>query len=34
MIEVESDYETVKYEQPFHSHVYENQLETRKPKWN
>ena len=27
MIEVENDYETVTYEQPFHSHVYENQLE-------
>ena len=27
MIEVENDYETVAYEQPFHSHVYENQLE-------
>ena len=27
MIKVEIDYETVTYEQPFHSHVYENQLE-------
>ena len=27
MIKVENDYETVTYEQPFHSHVYENQLE-------
>ena len=27
MINVENDYETVTYEQPFHSHVYENQLE-------
>ena len=27
MIEVENDYETVTYEQPFHSHIYENQLE-------
>ena len=27
MIEVENDYETVTYEQPFHSHVFENQLE-------
>ena len=27
MIEVENDYETVTYEQAFHSHVYENQLE-------
>ena len=27
MIEVENDYETVTSEQPFHSHVYENQLE-------
>ena len=26
MIEVENDYETVTYEQPFHSHIYENQL--------
>ena len=27
MIEVETEYETVMYQQPFHSHVYENQLE-------
>ena len=27
MIKVENDYDTVTYEQPFHSHVYENQLE-------
>ena len=27
MIEVENGYETVTYEQLFHSHVYENQLE-------
>ena len=27
MIEVENDYEAVTYEQPFHSRVYENQLE-------
>ena len=27
MIEVENDYETVTYEKPFHSYVYENQLE-------
>ena len=27
MIEVENDYETVTYEQPFHSHIYESQLE-------
>ena len=27
MIEVENDYETVTYKQPFHSHVYENHLE-------
>ena len=27
MIKVENDYETVIYEQPFHSHVYENHLE-------
>ena len=27
MIEVENDYETVLYEQLFHSHVYENQFE-------
>ena len=27
MIEVENDYEIVTYEQFFHSHVYENQLE-------
>ena len=27
MIEVENDEENVTYEQPFHSHVYENQLE-------
>ena len=27
MIKVENDYETVTYEQPFHSHIYENQLE-------
>ena len=27
MIEIENDYETVTYERPFHSHVYENQLE-------
>ena len=27
MIEVENEYEIVMYEQPFHSHVYENQLE-------
>ena len=27
MIEDENDYETVTYEQPFLSHVYENQLE-------
>ena len=26
MIEVENYYETVTYKQPFHSHVYENQL--------
>ena len=27
MIEVENDYEPVIYEQLFHSHIYENQLE-------
>ena len=27
MIEVENDYETVTYKQPFHSYVYENHLE-------
>ena len=27
MTEVENDHETVTYEQPFHSHVYGNQLE-------
>ena len=27
MIEVENDYETVTYEQLFHSHFYENQFE-------
>ena len=27
MIEVENDYETVTYEQPFHSQIYENHLE-------
>ena len=27
MIEVENDYETIKYEQPFSSHINENQLE-------
>ena len=27
MIKGENDYETVTYEQPFHSHIYENQLE-------
>ena len=27
MIVIENDYKTLKYEQPFHSHVYENQLE-------
>ena len=27
MIKVENDYKTVTYEQPFHSHIYENQLE-------
>ena len=27
MIEVENDFETATYEQPFRSHVYENQLE-------
>ena len=27
MIKVENEYETVTYEQPFHSHIYENQLE-------
>ena len=27
MIEVKNDYETVTYEQLFHSHIYENQLE-------
>ena len=26
MIKVENDYETVTYEQPFHSHIYENHL--------
>ena len=27
MIEVENDYESVIYEQPFQSHIYENQIE-------
>ena len=27
MIEVENDYESVKYEKPFHSQIYENHLE-------
>ena len=27
MITVENDYEPVIYEQPFHSHIYKNQLE-------
>ena len=27
MIEVEKDYESVTYEQPFHSQIYENHLE-------
>ena len=27
MIKVEIEYETVAYEQPFHSHIYENHLE-------
>ena len=27
MIEVENDYESVIYEQPFHSNIYENQME-------
>ena len=27
MITVENDYEPIKYEQPFTSHIYENQLE-------
>ena len=27
MIKLENDYETVVYEQPFHSHIYENHLE-------
>ena len=27
MIKIENDYETVTYEQPFHSHIYENNLE-------
>ena len=27
MITVKNDYETIKYEQPFTSHIYENQLE-------
>ena len=27
MIEVENDYESIIYEQPFTSHIYENQLE-------
>ena len=27
MIEVENDYEHIIYEQPFSSHIYENQLE-------
>ena len=27
MIEVENDYEPIIYEQPFTSHIYENQLE-------
>ena len=27
MIKVENDYETVTYEQPFQSHIYENHLE-------
>ena len=27
MITVENDYEPIKYEQPFPSHIYENQLE-------
>ena len=27
MIKVENDYETVKYEEPFHSHIYENQFQ-------
>ena len=27
MLKVENDYETVTYEQPFHSHIYENQWE-------
>ena len=27
MITVENDYETIIYEQPFTSHIYENQLE-------
>ena len=29
MINAENDYETVTYEQPFHSHIYENHLELR-----
>ena len=27
MISVENDYESITYEQPFSSHIYENQLE-------
>ena len=27
MIEVENDYESITYEQPFHSQIYENHLE-------
>ena len=27
MITVENDYEAIIYEQPFYSHIYENQLE-------
>ena len=34
MIEDENDYEPVIYEQPFHSHIYENQMELLQAYYN